>query len=155
MRGFVTSKIVLKLQPMSRSTRLSGASIWRVNRTPSSYQPTARANGEANAITTDQNGDTSTVSGTNGASVPVNHSNSGKKVSYVVDQWFAVWNPQTSEGKGSFVPIVPLHNHNRTDLTSASTSLLKDAMEQISQREKERLAARRKGFRGGYDQAIK
>lgn len=111
-----------------------------------SYQPTARANGEANAITTDQNGDTSTVSGTNGASVPVNHSNSGKKVSYVVDGWLAVWNPQTSEGKGSFVPIVPLHNHNRTDLTSASTSLLRDAMEQISQREKERLAARRKGF---------
>ena len=44
------------------------------------------------------------------------------------------------------VLIAPLHNHNRTDLTSASTSLLKDAMEQISQRQKERLAARRKGW---------
>jgi len=111
-----------------------------------SYEATARVNGDVNTTTTDQNGNTSTVSGTTSASVPVNHSNSGTKVSYVADGWLAVWNPQTREGKGSFLPIAPLHNHNRTDLTSASTSLLKDAMEQISQRQKERLAARRKGW---------
>ena len=111
-----------------------------------SYEATARVNRDVNATTTDQNGNPSTVSGTSSASVPVNHSNSGTKVSYVADGWLAVWNPQTSEGKGSFLPIAPLHNHNRTDLTSASTSLLKDAMEQISQRQKERLAARRKGW---------
>jgi PDZ domain/PEGA domain len=111
-----------------------------------SYEATARVNGDVNSTLADQIGNTSTVSGTTSASVPVNQSNSGTKESYVVDGWLAVWNPQTSEGKGSFVPIAPLHNHNRTDLTSASTSLLKEAMEQISQREKERLAARGKGW---------
>jgi PDZ domain-containing protein/PEGA domain-containing protein len=109
-----------------------------------SYEATARVNGDVNATITDQNGNTSTVSGTTSTSVPVNHSNSGTKEYDVADGWLAVWNPQTSEGKGSFVPIAALHNHNRTDLTSASTSLLKDAMEQISQREKERLASRGK-----------
>jgi PDZ domain/PEGA domain len=107
-----------------------------------SYEATARINGDVNSTITDQNGNTGTTS----ASVPVNHSNSGTKESYVTDGWLAVWNPLTSEGKGSFVPLAPLHNHNRTDLTLASTSLLKEAMEQISQREKVRLAARGKGW---------
>ena len=111
-----------------------------------SYQATARVNGDQNATTTDQNGNTSTVLGTDSGSVPVTHSNSGTKESYVADGWLAVWNPQTGEGKGSFLPIAPLHNPHRTDLTSASTLLLKDAMEKISQRQKERLAARRKGW---------
>jgi hypothetical protein len=110
------------------------------------YEATARVNGDVNATMTDQNGSTSPVSSTTRASLPVNHSNSVTKDGYVADGWLAVWNPQTSEGKGSFVPIGPLRNHNRTDLTSASSSLLKDAMEQISQREKERLAARAKGW---------
>jgi PDZ domain/PEGA domain len=111
-----------------------------------SYEATVRVNGDVNATITDQNGNTSTVSGATTTSGPVNHSHSGTKEHYVVDGWLAVWNPQTSDGKGSFVPVTPLHNHNRTDLTSASTSLLKDAMEQISQREKERLAARGRGW---------
>jgi hypothetical protein len=111
-----------------------------------SYEATARVNGEVSGTITDQNGNTSTVSGSTSTSGPVNRSNSGTKENCVVDGWLAVWNPQTSEGKGSFVPIAPLHNRNRTDLTSASTLLLKDAMEQISQREKERLAARGKGW---------
>jgi PDZ domain/PEGA domain len=111
-----------------------------------SYEATARINGDVNSTITDQDGNTSTVSGTTSASVPFNRSNSGTRESYVTDGWLAVWNPQTSEGKGSFVPISLLHNHNRTDLTSASTSLLKEAMDQISQREKERLAARGKGW---------
>ena len=111
-----------------------------------SYEATARVNGDVNATMTDQNGNTSTGSGTTSASAPGNHSKSGTKEPYVADGWLAVWNPQTSEGKGSFMPIAPLHNHNRADLTSASASLLKDAMEQISQMEKERLAARGKGW---------
>jgi hypothetical protein len=111
-----------------------------------SYEATAPVNGDVNATATDQNGNTSTVLGTTDTSAPVNHSRSGTKKHYVADGWLAVWNPQTSEGKGSFVPIVPLHYHNRTDLTSASTSLLKDAMEQIRHREKERLAVKGKGW---------
>jgi len=110
------------------------------------YEATAPVNGDVDATITDQNGNTSTVSGTTSTSVPVSHSSSGAMRQYVADGWLAVWNPQTSESKGSFVPIAPLHTHNRTDLTSASTSLLKDAMEQISQREKERLAAKGKGW---------
>lgn len=109
-------------------------------------EATARVNGDVNATITDQNGNTSTVSGTSSTSVPVSQSSSGTKKRYVADGWLAVWNPQTSEGKGSFVSIAPLRNHNRTDLTSASTSLLKDAMEQISHREKERLAVKGKGW---------
>jgi len=111
-----------------------------------SDEATAPVNEDVNATITDQNGDTSTVSGTTSTSVPVSHSSSGTKKHYVADGWLAVWNPQTSESKGSFMPIAPLHNHYRTDLTSASTLLLKDAMEQISQREKERLAAKGKGW---------
>jgi len=111
-----------------------------------SYEATARVNSDVNATRTDQNGNTSTASSTTSTSSPANRTNSGTKEYYVVDGWLAVWNPQTSEGKGSFVPVAPLHNHNRMDLTSASTSLLRDAMEQISQREKERLAARVKGW---------
>ncbi|MGB9432396.1 MAG: PEGA domain-containing protein, partial [Candidatus Acidiferrum sp.] len=111
-----------------------------------SYEATAPVNGDVNATITDLNGNTSTVSGTPSTSVPVSPSSSGTDKHYVADGWLAVWNPQTSESKGGFVPIAPLHNHYRSDLTSASTSLLKDAMEQISQREKERLAAKGKGW---------
>jgi hypothetical protein len=63
------------------------------------------------------------------------------------DGWLAVWDRRSNSGKGTFVPIGPLHSHTPTwwpglaALSSASTSLLKDAMEQISQREKERLVA--------------
>jgi hypothetical protein len=110
-----------------------------------SYEATAPANGDVNAAITDQNGNKSAVSSS--TSVPVSHSSSEtNKKHYVADGWLAVWNIQTSQSKGRFVPIAPLHNHSRADLTSASTSLLKDAMEQIGQREKERLAAKAKGW---------
>jgi len=105
-----------------------------------SYQTAVRVDGDVNATVTDQNGNTSTVSGTNSNGVPVGHTSSGTKNYYVADGWLAAWNPKTNEGKGSFVPIASLQNHNNTDLSSASTSLLKDAMEQIRQRERERLA---------------
>jgi hypothetical protein len=111
-----------------------------------SYDTTAPANGDVNRTITDQNGSTSTVSGTTGTSAPVRHSSSETTKHYLADGWLAVWNLQTNGSKGSFVAIAPLHNRNRTDLTSASTSLLKDAMEQISQIEKERLAIRGKGW---------
>jgi PDZ domain/PEGA domain len=107
-----------------------------------SYEATAPARGDVNATITDQKGNTSTVSGTTTTS----ESNSEAKKHYVADGWLAVWNVSTSEGKGRFVSVAPLHLHNRADLNSASTSLLKDAMEQISQREKERLAAKGKGW---------
>jgi hypothetical protein len=103
-------------------------------------QATVRVDGDVKAIVMDQNGDTRTVSGTNSTGAPVSHISSKEKKSYVADGWLSVWDPKTNEGKGSFVPIAPLQNHNNTDLSSASTSLLKDAMEQIRQREKERLA---------------
>jgi len=106
-----------------------------------SYQTTEQVNGNVSGTITDQNGDTSTVSGTTSTSVPVSQTSSGTKHYYVADGWLAIWEHKTNESKGNFVPIAPLHNHNRTVLTSASTSLLKDAMEQISQREKVLLVA--------------
>jgi PDZ domain/PEGA domain len=109
-----------------------------------SVEATAAAGGDVNGTTTDQNGKTSTVSGT--TSVPIAPSSSETKKQYVTDGWLAVWNMPTSESKGRFVPIAPLHSHSRVDLASAPTSLLKDAVEQISRREKERLAALGKGW---------
>lgn len=104
-----------------------------------SYQTAVRGDGDLNATVMDQNGNTSIVSGTNSTGASVSRTSSGTKKDYVADGWLAVWNPKTNEGKGSFAPIAPLQNHNNTDLSSASTSLLKEAMEQIRQREKERL----------------
>jgi len=103
-----------------------------------SYQAAVRVDGDVNATVTDQNGSTSTVPGTNSTGTPVSRTSSRTKKYYA--GWLAVWNPKTNEGKGSFVPIAHLLNHNNTDLNSASTSLLKDAMEEIRQKEKERLA---------------
>ena len=105
-----------------------------------SHQIGVRVDGDVNVTVADQNGNTSAVSGTNSNDVPVGHTSSETKKYYVADGWLAVWNPKTNENKGSFAPIASLQNHNNTDLSSASTSLLKDAMEQIRQREKERLA---------------
>jgi PDZ domain-containing protein/PEGA domain-containing protein len=104
-----------------------------------SYEATAHAGSDVNPTTAGQNGASS-------ASAPVNNSSSETKKHYVVDGWLAVWNLQTSGSKGSFVPIGPLHSHSRTDVTSTSLSLLKEAMEQISQREKVRLAVNGKGW---------
>jgi hypothetical protein len=101
-----------------------------------SYEATAPVRGNGNA---------GSVSGATSGSASVSDSNSGTKHS-VADGWLAVWTIQTSEGKGSFVPIGPLHSRNRNDVTSASTSMLEDALEQISKREKERLSAAAKGW---------
>jgi len=71
---------------------------------------------------------------------PHDNANSATKKDYVADGWLAVWDPKASEGKGKFVSVAPLHNETRANLSSASTLLLIEAMEQISQREKEKLA---------------
>jgi hypothetical protein len=103
------------------------------------YQTQETVSGNVSGTVTDQSGNTSTVQGTTTTSVPVQHTSSGVSRYYVADGWLAVWDQKANEGKGLFVPIAPLHNHNRTKFTSASTSLLKDAMEQIEERERSRL----------------
>jgi PDZ domain/PEGA domain len=109
------------------------------------YETTQQVNGGGNATKADQNGNINTTSGGASSSAPYSHPSAGTAKDYVAGGWLAVWDPKTPKDKGSFVPIAPLHNDNPTDLTSASTSLLKDAMDQISQREKERLAVAAKG----------
>jgi PDZ domain/PEGA domain len=63
------------------------------------------------------------------------------KKDYVADGWLAIWDPKADQGKGSFVCVAPLEIQNHTDLNAASMALLVSAMEQISQRENEKLAA--------------
>jgi len=100
-----------------------------------SYEATAPARGDVNA----------TVSGTS-TSATGSQSSAETKQHSVADGWLAVWTIQTSKSKGSFVPITALHSHSRAEVPAASTAMLKDAMEKISQREKERLAAKGKGW---------
>lgn len=52
----------------------------------------------------------------------------------------SVWDRAANNGKGALTPIAPIHNTNRTILSSSSTSLLKDALKEIQDREKQRLA---------------
>jgi hypothetical protein len=87
-----------------------------------SYDTTAHSHGDASA---DPAGDAST---------------SAKK-DYVADGWLATWDPKANQGKGSFVSVAPLEIQNHTDVNAASMALLVSAMEQISQRENEKLAA--------------
>lgn len=107
------------------------------------YHTTETVTGSVNGTVTDNQGNTADVSGTTTTDVPVEHRSSGVSRFYVADGWLAVWDASADgpggKGKGNFVPIAPLHNHNLTKFTSASTSLLKDAMDQISQRESEKL----------------
>jgi len=90
-----------------------------------SYDTTQQANGDGNAAKADQHNNTS----------------AGTKKDYVADGWLAIWDPKTKEGKGSFVRLAPLRSQNPTDVNAASTSLLIEAIEQISQRENEKLTA--------------
>jgi hypothetical protein len=52
----------------------------------------------------------------------------------------SVWDRATNNGKGALTPIGPIHNTNKTIFSSSSTSLLKDALKEIQDREKQRLA---------------
>jgi|SRR5215469_16228289 len=86
-------------------------------REPYTYQTT-----QQNQITvTDENGNTST--GT--VNTPVTHS--GTKQYYVASGTLQHWDLSSQK----FIPLSPLHNHNHTIFTSASTSLLKDGLEAI------------------------
>lgn len=108
------------------------------------YTTTETESGTVNGTITDNEGNSAQVSGTSSTQVPVQHTQSGVSRFYVADGWLTVWDPTAdapgAKGKGNFVPVGALHNHNLTKFTSASTSLLKDAMEQIHQREDQRLA---------------
>lgn len=99
------------------------------------YQTTETQTGTVSGTVTDNEGNTSNVYGTTTQDVPVQHTVSGQSRYYVADGWLAAWDHSAVNGKGDFVPVSPLHNHNITKFTSASTSLLKDAMEQIRDRE--------------------
>lgn len=99
------------------------------------YQTTETETGTVNGTVTDNEGNTANVYGTTSTDVPVRHTVSGESRFYVADGWLAAWDRTAKEGKGDFVPVAPLHNHNVTKFTSASASLLKDAMEQIRNRE--------------------
>jgi hypothetical protein len=76
---------------------------------------------------TDQNGNTST--GT--ATTPVTHTYSGTKRYYVADGILQRWDEKTQ----NLIPVLPIHNHNRTVFTSASTSLLKSGLEALKKAE--------------------
>jgi hypothetical protein len=101
-----------------------------------SYEATGPARGTVNG---------GAVSGT-GTRVPVTQPSSETKKHYAADGWLAVWSVATAESQGRFMPIGPLRSRGHGDLSSASAALMKEAMEQISQREKVRLAAIGKGW---------
>lgn len=131
------------------------AVVWGEHRVSQPYvwTSTQQTNGTVEGTATDQNGNPSTVQGTTTSSVPVTES--GVDSYHVADGWLAIWDSTadspSGKGKGNFVPVGPLHNHNGnypwirmtvgTELSSASTSLLKDALEQIREREKQRLSS--------------
>lgn len=90
------------------------------------YVGTYQTQEQSQVNVTDQNGNTS--SGT--VTTPVTHTYSGTKRYYVADGVLQRWDVNTQ----SLIPVLPMHNHNRTIFTSASTSLLKDGLEAIRQR---------------------
>jgi len=119
------------------------AVVWGEHSVSSPYTWTSQSTEQVTGTVTDQNGNQSDVT----MNVPVTKTESGVANYRTADGWLAVWQPKARDGKGDFIPVAPLHSHTPTwwpglaALSSASTSLLKDAMEQIGQREKERLIA--------------
>jgi hypothetical protein len=75
----------------------------------------------------DENGNS--ANGT--VSVPITHTYSGTKRYYVAQGLLQRWDGKTQK----LVPVSPLHNHNRTVFTSASTSLLKDGLDAVNKSE--------------------
>lgn len=100
-----------------------------------SYTTQEQSSGTVNGTITDNSGNTADVEGTTTTTVPVEHQRSGVKHYYLADGFLALWKASANQGKGAFVPIRPLHNHNHTVFTSASTSLFKDGLEQIAERQ--------------------
>jgi len=91
------------------------------------YSHTYQTQETSQVNVTDQNGNTS--SGT--VTVPVTHTHSGTKRYYVAAGTLQRWDKKTQ----AFIPVGPLHNHNRTVFTSASTSLLKDGLDAVRKAE--------------------
>ncbi len=115
------------------------AIVWGVHLADEPYVYSSELTGRGDGQGTSQNTDTSTVSGT-GANVPVSHESSRAK-HYVVDGWLAIFDAGTNRGKGAFVAIGPLPTDNHSVVALASTSLMTDSMEQISQHETGRLGS--------------
>ena len=100
-----------------------------------SYTTQETSSGTVSGTVTDNSGNTANVQGTTTTTTPVEHQTSGIKRYYLADGFLTVWNPSANQGKGAFAPVGPLHNHNHFVFTSASTSLLKDGLEQVAERE--------------------
>lgn len=101
-----------------------------------SYETKEQTTGNINGTVTDDEGDSADVSGTTESTVPVEHNYSGVKRYFVAWGRLELWTPTARGGKGDFVPLAPLHNHNHTIFTSAATSLLKDGLANIAKRER-------------------
>lgn len=114
-------------------------------------ETTETETGTVSGTATDNEGNTTQIEGTTTTEVPIEETHSGVRQSYVADGWLAVWNATANgpvgKGKGNFVPVAPLHSHagalsylapvvaDARSRSTASVSLLKDAMDQIRQRE--------------------
>ena len=85
-----------------------------------------------NGTVTDNQGNTAQITGTSTTSVPVTHA--GTKTFYVAGGQLSVWTVDR-DGKGSFVPVSVIQNTNHWVFTSASTSILKDALDRILDRQ--------------------
>jgi hypothetical protein len=113
------------------ATRLPSAPLyiitWGESLVTQTYSDSYQAHEQSTVKVTDENGNTS--SGT--ITVPVTRSYSGTKRYYVATGILQRWDSTTQE----IVPVAPLHNHNRTIFTSASTSLLKDGLEAVMKAE--------------------
>jgi hypothetical protein len=101
---------------------------WGESLKSQSYQGSYQTQEQGTVTVTDEKGNSS--NGT--VTTPVTHSYSGTKHYYMADGVVSLWD----SGSEKFIPVFPVHNHNRTVLTSASTSMLKDALEAIKNAEK-------------------
>jgi hypothetical protein len=118
-------------QEKSGSIKLPDAPLyvitWGESLVSQPYSGSYQTQEQGTVNVTDQNGNTSSGNVT----VPVTHTYSGTKRYYVAEGIHQRWDSKTQK----FVPVSPLHNHNRTIFTSASTSLLKDGLAAVDKAE--------------------
>jgi hypothetical protein len=60
--------------------------------------------------------------------------NNGGHNAYDARGVLSLWTPAADSGKGNFVTIAPVHNTNKTILSSSSISMLKEALSEIKKR---------------------
>jgi hypothetical protein len=60
--------------------------------------------------------------------------NNGGHNAYDARGVLSIWAPAADSGKGNFVTIGPVHNTNRTILSSSAISMLKEALNEIKKR---------------------